>query len=69
MELLYGLFWDITPCSPLQVNRRFGEHNASIFTVEENAKQEISVKTSGKPSRKPACHLLSRWYLDRLIRP
>jgi hypothetical protein len=26
--------WDITPCSPLNVNRRFGEHIASIFMVE-----------------------------------
>jgi hypothetical protein len=28
-------FWDITPCSPLQVNPRFEEHIASIFTIEE----------------------------------
>jgi hypothetical protein len=27
-------FWDITPCSPLSVNRRFGG-TASIFRVEE----------------------------------
>jgi hypothetical protein len=32
-----SLFWDITPCSPLKVNRRFvsEEHVASIFRVEE----------------------------------
>jgi hypothetical protein len=36
------IFWDITPCSPLKVNRRFGEHIAT-------------------------CHLLSRWFLTRLI--
>jgi hypothetical protein len=29
------IFWDITPCTPLSVNRRFGEHIASIFRVEE----------------------------------
>jgi hypothetical protein len=27
--------WDIRLCSPLKVNRRFGEHVASIFRVEE----------------------------------
>jgi hypothetical protein len=30
------IFWDITPCSPLKV--------ASIFRVEEKAKQETSMK-------------------------
>jgi hypothetical protein len=29
------VFWDITPCSPLSVNRRFGGHIASIFRVEK----------------------------------
>jgi hypothetical protein len=27
------ILWDITPCSPLKVNGRFGEHIASIFRV------------------------------------
>jgi hypothetical protein len=29
-----SLFWDIKPCSPLQVNERFGENGASIFRNE-----------------------------------
>jgi hypothetical protein len=35
------VFWDITP---LKVNRRFGGSVASIFRVEEYAKQETGVK-------------------------
>jgi hypothetical protein len=35
-----SIFWDETPCSPLKVNRRFREHVASIFRVEEQSKQE-----------------------------
>jgi uncharacterized membrane protein len=39
------MFWDITPPSPLKVNRRFGGTcPISIFRVEEQAKQETSVK-------------------------
>jgi hypothetical protein len=33
------IFWDITPCSPLSANRRFGG-----IRVEERAKQETSMK-------------------------
>jgi hypothetical protein len=40
--------WDITPSSPLNVNRRFGETYRPIFSVEEWAKQEASVKAGGK---------------------
>jgi hypothetical protein len=40
-----SIFWDITPCSPLKVNRSFGETSNSS----------------------PACHLLSLWFLARLI--
>jgi hypothetical protein len=29
------IFWDITPCIPLKVNRRFGEHVASILSDKE----------------------------------
>jgi hypothetical protein len=42
------IFSDITPCSPLSVNRCFGETCASIFMVEKLAEQETSVKASGK---------------------
>jgi hypothetical protein len=30
-----AILWDITPCSPLKVNRRSEEHIAPIFGVEE----------------------------------
>jgi hypothetical protein len=39
-----SIFWDITPCSPLKVNRLFGGNAASIFMVEEYVKQEASMK-------------------------
>jgi hypothetical protein len=38
------IFWDITPGSPLKVNRLSGEHVASIFRIEIYAKTETSVK-------------------------
>jgi hypothetical protein len=42
---------DVTLCSPLKVNQRFGEHVSSIFRVEEQAKQETSMEAVGKHSR------------------
>jgi hypothetical protein len=44
MMMKIYVFWDITPCSPLKVSRRSEEYVASIFRVEELAKQETSVK-------------------------
>jgi hypothetical protein len=35
------IFWDITPCSPLKVNRSSKEHVASIFRVEETGMKEV----------------------------
>jgi hypothetical protein len=32
-----SIFWDVSPCSPLKVNRRFGEHVASIFRVSSGS--------------------------------
>jgi hypothetical protein len=43
-----SVFWDITPRSPLKVNRRFGEA------------YRLHIQSS-------ACHLISRWFLARLI--
>jgi hypothetical protein len=34
--------------SPLKLNRRFGEHVASIFRIEEKAEQETRVQTGDK---------------------
>jgi hypothetical protein len=39
-----SVFSDITICSSLKVNRRFGRRFRLLFRVEEQAKQETSVK-------------------------
>jgi hypothetical protein len=44
------------PCSPLKVNLNFGGTFASIFILEEKAKQETSVKYVA--SRAHVCFLL-----------
>jgi hypothetical protein len=44
------IFWDITPCSSLKVNRRFGATYASVFRAKELAELETSVKEGGKQS-------------------
>jgi hypothetical protein len=57
-------FWDISPCSPLKVNRRFGR------TYRLHLQGRISRARYQRDNRWQAeCHLLSRWYLVRLIRP
>jgi hypothetical protein len=45
------IFWDITPCGPLIVNRRFGGTHRLHLQF----------------SKKPACHLLAWWILAELI--
>jgi hypothetical protein len=42
------IFWDETPCSPLKVTDISEEHTASIFRIEEQTQQEISVKAADK---------------------
>jgi hypothetical protein len=51
-----SVFWDITPCCPLKMNRRFGERVASIFRSKN--------KTNKKPvrSRSQACSLLGLFH-------
>jgi hypothetical protein len=44
------IFWDITPCSPLSVNRRLEEHIASIFRVEEISSARNNQMASDKQS-------------------
>jgi hypothetical protein len=39
-----SVFWDITPCSSFKTYLLFGEKVASIFGVEDYAKQETSMK-------------------------
>jgi hypothetical protein len=41
-----SISWDITPCRPLKINRRFGEYVASIFTVEARNQHEIACYAS-----------------------
>jgi hypothetical protein len=33
--MMISIFWDITPCSSMKANRRFGEHTDPIVGVEE----------------------------------
>jgi hypothetical protein len=52
------IFWDIKPCSPLKVKRRFGRtyrlHPQVVIISRERYKSSV-------------CHLLSRWFLARVI--
>jgi hypothetical protein len=53
MVMNSSIFWDITPCSPLKVNRRF---------------RGISSESKNRPNRKPAsstCYLLQDWLIFR----
>jgi hypothetical protein len=43
-----SILWDIMKCSQLKVNRRFGGTYRLQLQVEEEAEQEISVKTGGE---------------------
>jgi hypothetical protein len=44
------IFWDVTPCSPLKVNRCFGGTYGLHFHGEKWAEQETSVRAGGKQS-------------------
>jgi hypothetical protein len=39
-----SIFWNIRPWRPLKISGNFGGNCASIFRVEERAKQEVSMK-------------------------
>jgi hypothetical protein len=41
------VFWDITPCSPVEVHDYSEEYTASIFRRKEYARQEI-IKKQGR---------------------
>jgi hypothetical protein len=49
-----SIFWDITLCSPLKINRSFGGTCRLRLRVEEWAEQETSVKVGGKLYLPPA---------------
>jgi hypothetical protein len=48
------IFWDIIKCSLLNVNWHFGETYRLNLQGQEHAKQETTVKTSGKHSNRQA---------------
>jgi hypothetical protein len=50
------IFWDITPCSPLSVNRRFG----GTYRLHLQGRKNISPARNQHESK---CHLLTRWFL------
>jgi hypothetical protein len=44
-----SVFWDVTPYSPMKVNRSFGEeHISSIFCLEEFTNVETSRKKAAR---------------------
>jgi hypothetical protein len=43
-DLKSSIFWDITLCSPLKINRQFGGSCCFPLQDEEYAKQETSVQ-------------------------
>jgi hypothetical protein len=49
------IFWDITPCSPLKVKRRFGE----TYRIHCQGRRISQAKYERGNS---ACHLLSCWF-------
>jgi hypothetical protein len=55
------IFWDITPCSPLKVNRRFG----GTYRLHLQGRK-ISRARNQRESRWQA-GVLSRWFLAQLI--
>jgi hypothetical protein len=57
------IFWDITPCSPLKLNRYFGAM-CHLHLEGRISQARASMKAGNKPS-----HLLSRWHFAHLILP
>jgi hypothetical protein len=51
------IFWDITPCSPVKVNRRFGRIYRLHLQGRKKADQGTSVKAGGQKTLKmePIC--------------
>jgi hypothetical protein len=54
-----SVFWDIVPCSPLNVNRRL-----KSLTLPSSGPKN---KSSNKPARSSACHLLFDNFLFDLL--
>jgi hypothetical protein len=61
LKLKIIISWDMTPCSQLSVNRRFG----GIYCLHLQGRRN---KFSNKwTSKQQASHLLTCWFLDKLI--
>jgi hypothetical protein len=43
-------FWDIMPCSPMKVNRRFAETYRFHLQVRKISREDTSVKAGGNES-------------------
>jgi hypothetical protein len=58
------IFWDITPCSPLSFNRRFG----GIYHLHLQGRINRFRKAASK--HVASCHLLACWFfLNLFLRP
>jgi hypothetical protein len=53
-------FWDITPCSPLSVNRCFGGTYRLHLEGQEISSARTSKQVGGEQND---CHLLASWFL------
>jgi hypothetical protein len=53
ISIKISVFWDIMPSNPLRIIRVSDEYVASIFIVEEHAKQETSMKQVARFSFNP----------------
>jgi hypothetical protein len=59
------MFWDMTPCSPVSVNRRFG---GTYRLHLQGRRNELSKKPTCKQKKQQlACRLLACWFLSELI--
>jgi hypothetical protein len=56
------IFCNITQCSPLKANRCFRGTCHFLLQGQKSAEQETSVQADVS-----ACHMLSHWFLARLI--
>jgi hypothetical protein len=62
------IFWDIPPCSPLNVNRRFGGIDR-IYYQGRISRARYQRESKWQAEFCLPFRLLSRWYIARLIRP
>jgi hypothetical protein len=66
MSMKRTIFWSITPCSPLKMNRRFGGTYRLHLQVRRISRARNQRESSWQVTS--ACNLISLWFLARLIR-